>query len=272
MSKFFGIATVFVLHGGGLHEFTRRFPSWSKRVLRRSDVVVTPSKFLARSAQNHGLPTHVIPNVIDLADYQFRLRRNIDPRMIWMRTFHSIYNPAMALRVLDIVRSRKPDATLVMAGVDKGMEDQIKILARQMGLEGIVTFPGFLDQEAKLTVFSDGDIYLNTNNVDNMPVSVVEACAMGLPVVATNVGGIPDLISDGLDGILVPADDEQKMADAVLRLLDDPELAERLSRNGRVLAERSSWESVRKQWEEIFAEVTGKAGSPSTERAAVTTH
>ena len=62
------------------------------------------------------------------------------------------------------------------------------------------------------------------------------------------------------------------MADAVLRLLDDPELAERLSRNGRVLAERSSWESVRKQWEEIFAEVTGKAGSPSTERAAVTTH
>jgi glycosyltransferase involved in cell wall biosynthesis len=187
-----------------------------------------------------------------------------------MRSFHSDYNPLMALRVFEIVRRDHPDATLVMAGVDKGLEDEAKNAAGKLGLKDAVRFPGFLDPAAKVREFAAADIYLNTNRVDNTPVSVIEAAAMGLPVIATAVGGIPDLISDRQNGLLVPDDDDQRMADAALTLLADPALAGRLSRNGRALAERSSWTSVRREWERVFAEVTGTDPSPAIERASIT--
>jgi glycosyltransferase involved in cell wall biosynthesis len=122
-------------------------------------------------------------------------------------------------------------------------------------LDGVVRFPGYLNMATKVREGNAAAIFLNTNHVDNMPVSVIEACAMGLPVVATNVGGIPDLLTDGETGLLVPDDDDQAMSGTVLRLLRDPELAGRLSANGRKLAERSSWKRVRLQWEQLFANV-----------------
>ena len=130
----------------------------------------------------------------------------------------------MALRVFRRVRDRVPHAVLVMAGQDKGFQAQTMELARDLELDDAVTFPGFLNMEAKLREGSVADIFLNTNRVDNMPVSVVEACAMGLAVVATKVGGIPDLLTDGDNALLVPDNDDERMADAVLRLLNDPDL------------------------------------------------
>ena len=82
---------------------------------------------------------------------------------------------------------------------------------------------------------------------------------MGLPVVATNVGGIADLLTDGETGLLVPDADNTAMSKAVLRLLHDPKLAGCLSTNGRKLAERSSWEQVRPRWENLFTEVMAQA-------------
>ncbi len=96
--------------------------------------------------------------------------------------------------------------------------------------------------------FAAHDIFLNTNRIDNMPVSVVEAAAFGLPVVSTNVGGIPYLLEEGKTGLLVPTDDPGAVAAAVSRLLADPGLARRLSTNGRSLAEQSAWPRVREQW------------------------
>jgi glycosyltransferase involved in cell wall biosynthesis len=172
-----------------------------------------------------------------------------------MRTFHPVYNPEMAVRVLAHVRKAVPEATLVMAGQDKGIQADIKHLVHQLGLDSAIHFPGYLDMEAKVQEGNTADIFLNTNHVDNTPVSVIEACAMGLPVVATNVGGIIDLLTDNATGLLVPDNDDQAMAMAVLRLLHDPDLAGRLSANGRTLAERSSWEQVHSCWEWLFSDI-----------------
>ena len=88
-----------------------------------------------------------------------------------------------------------------------------------------------------------------------MPVSLMEACAMGLPIVSTAVGGLPDLMADRQTALLVADNDDEGVVQAVEQLLADPDLTERLSRNGRRLAERSSWNQVRPQWEEIFLEL-----------------
>jgi glycosyltransferase involved in cell wall biosynthesis len=253
LGKIFRVPIVMVLHGGHLDEFMEQRPLWTKRVLKRADTLVAPSAFLAKNIGARGYLISQIPNVLDLGGYPFRERSLIGPRLIWMRSFHPIYNPEMAVEVLIELRRSFPNATLTMAGVDKGIEDKIKRMVIDAGLRKAVRFPGFLNARQKLREFDAADIYLNTNRIDNMPVSVLEACAFGLPVVATNVGGLPYLIGDGENGLLVPNENASAMAAAVTRLIGDPELTQRISREARRLAERSSWKLVRRQWEELFA-------------------
>lgn len=269
----FKLPLIMFLHGGHLPEFIEKYPRQTKRALDRADFLIAPSEFLAQKIGVHGFKIAVVPNVIDLEFYPFRERSRIQPRLVWMRSFHSIYNPEMALKVLAELRESVPEATLTMAGVDKGLEKKIKDSARELNLSEAVSFPGFLDAEAKRREFAAADIYLNTNRIDNMPVSVVEACAFGLPVVATEVGGIPFLLTDRENGLLVPDGDVSAMTRAVKELLADPELTRTISQNAGKLAERSAWSRVRNDWENLLAEIqprvsgNGKTVSQKTETA-----
>lgn len=255
LCKIFKLPIIMILRGGNLPEFMRKNPRWTKRVLNRADVLVAPSKFLAKEIGDWGYEIPVITNIIDISRYPFRERSKISPNLIWMRSFHSIYNPEMAIKVLAKLRESEPDATLTMAGADKGLEDRIKLMVEEMDLPNAVRFAGFLNLEKKLREFSHADIYINTNRVDNMPVSVVEARALGLPVVATNVGGLPYLIEHGENGFLVSSEDVDAMVKNIKMLLDNPELTQKISRNGRELAERSAWTVVRQDWEKLIGEV-----------------
>jgi glycosyltransferase involved in cell wall biosynthesis len=256
------IPLVMHVHGGAMPTFVKRFPRWSRRVFRRSDELVVPSPYLGRCLADLGFPFKVIPNVVEIADYGFKPRRELRPRLLWMRTFHAIYNPAMAVRVLDRLRHDFPDASLVMAGEEKGIGGDVRRLVRELGLCDRVRFAGFLDTEAKQREGDAADLFLNTSHIDNTPVSVIEACALGLPVIATGVGGLPDLLTDEQTGLLVPDDDCEAMTAAVMRLLEDPELSERLSTNGRLMAEDCEWGRVRRLWDELFARLAARRRQP----------
>jgi L-malate glycosyltransferase len=250
-----GLHLIMILHGGGLPTFVRAFPNWTRRTLRRAQSLVAPSGFIAHEIGLHGFTVRVIPNVINLHEYTYCERSKIFPKLLWMRSFHAIYNPEMAIKVLARLRMIQPQATLTLAGKDKGLEDNLKMLSKQLGVDSAVRFVGFLDMKAKLEEMSDADIYLNTNRVDNMPVSVIEARAMGLPVVATNVGGLPFVIEHGIDGLLVKDNDVEGMVTEIVRLLSDPELARQISTNGRIVAEQSGWDAVRPEWEDLISEI-----------------
>ncbi len=238
-----GMPMILWLHGGNLADFASRHPERVRRVLARGRVSVAPSKFLAEP-----FGARVIPNVVDLDQYPYRHRPQVAPRLLWMRTFHELYRPDLALQVLE--RLKGTGATLTMAGQDKGLLAETRRKAQEMGLD--VRFPGFLDAEGKRREFAGHDVFLNTNRVDNAPVSVLEAAAFGLPVVTTAVGGIPCLLRDGEEALLVPEGDAEAMAGAVRRLLDEPGLAGRLSAAGREVAGRSSWPRVKPLWEELL--------------------
>jgi L-malate glycosyltransferase len=261
LARLVGVRVIMHLRGGAMPEFLARFPRWSRRVLDRAERIVAPSTFLARAVAPYGYAAHIIPNVVDLSAYSFRRRARVRPHLFWMRSFHPIYNPLMALRVLLRVRETLPEATLTIGGQDKGLAVSLQRDAARLGVADAVRFVGFLDLAGKAREGGAADIFINTSHIDNTPVAVIEAGAMGLPVVSTDVGGIRDLLSDGVSGLLVPDGDVDTMAEAILRLVGDPPLAERLSTNGRALAETSSWEHVRVCWERLFADLDGRAAA-----------
>ena len=120
LGRQFGQKIIMHIHGGAMREFMSSHSIWSRRVLSRADAIVCPSLFLARAMEEFGFKAHIIPNLIEVETYPYRCRRQLLPRLFWMRTFHSIYNPEMAVRTLARVRKQFPEATLVMAGQDKG--------------------------------------------------------------------------------------------------------------------------------------------------------
>lgn len=242
-----GIPQVLVLHGGNLPAFANRHVVATRRLLERADVVVAPSQYLASEVPTQST-IEVIPNVFDIGTIPYRERREPRPRLLWMRTFHPIYNPLLALDVLDRVRRCHPEATLTMAGQEKGLLDGCIQRAAELGLVDAVTFPGFLNEHQKRQALVDHDVFLNTNDIDNTPVSVLEAAAAGLGVVSTDAGGLTYLFRDGEEALLVPRDAPDAMAEAVVALLGDAVLAQRLSIGGRRVAEQSDWRTVRERW------------------------
>lgn len=257
-----GQRIVMILRGGNMPAFINRYPAWFHRVLDRADALIVPSEYLARVMRRYNYACSVIPNIIEIDAYPYRRRSHLQPRLFWMRAFRrEAYNPAMAVRVLARLRKVKPDATLLMGGQYGPAMQEVQELANRLGVSAAVRFPGFLDMPAKLREANSADIFVHTNYIDNMPVSVVEAFALGLPVVATHVGGIGDLVSHEYNGLLVPADADAAMVDAILRLLGDSELGRRLADNGRRLAEICDWQYVRPQLEAVFESALRQKGA-----------
>jgi glycosyltransferase involved in cell wall biosynthesis len=171
-----------------------------------------------------------------------------------LRAFHEIYNPVLAPQVLALLSSRHPGACLTMVGPDKGdgSLQRTRKLAADISVLDRIEFPGQVDKGAVPGWLDRGDIFLNTANMDNTPVSVIEAMACGMCVVSTDVGGMPYLLEDGRDGLLVPPGDAEAMAAAVNRILLEPRLAERLSANARRKVEASDWSAVLPMWDKLL--------------------
>ena len=250
-----GARTIVYLHGGSLGTWGGSHVRRVRRALRRADLVAAPSPFLADEFRRWGFDVRLIPNVVAIERYPYRHRTSARPRLLWMRTLHDIYHPEMAIEVLAVVATRHPDATLTMAGADRGKLEGLVALADRLGVGDRVSFPGYLGFADKIAALEEHDLFLHTNRVDNMPVSVIEAAASGLVPVATSVGGIPHLLTDGVDARLVDDGNVAAMADAVLDLLADDAQYAALGRAARRLAERSGWPAVRARWREELQRV-----------------
>lgn len=246
---------ILFMHGGNLGVFGPEHRAWVTRVYDRADLLLAPSDFLADEYRAWGYDVQVIPNVLSIQNYRYERRTAARPALLWMRTFHELYDPLLAVEVLARVADVHPEATMTMGGADRGMLQAVEDRAAELGMADRITFAGYLDAEAKARAFADHDLFLNTNLVDNMPVSVLEAAASGLVPVATAVGGIPALLTDGVDARLVPAHDATAMADAVLELLADPEAYAALAEGARALAVRSGWPSVYARWRDHLHEL-----------------
>jgi glycosyltransferase involved in cell wall biosynthesis len=195
----------------------------------------------------------VVPNIVDLGQFKFRVRNPFRPRLVSTRNFDTLYNVSCTLRAFRIVQDRWPEATLTLVGAGPE-EAALRALATELQLRH-VSFVGRVTPEHIAQHYADNDIYVQTPNIDNMPTSVIEAFASGLPVVSTEAGGVPAILTHGEHGLLAPINDHRAVADHILSLLDDQEDARRLAETAFAICAACEWPAVREQWLRAYRSV-----------------
>ena len=252
LARFFNIKYIPILHGGDLPNRLKKNPMLCRVLFSNAYKNVAPSGYLKQAFEKEGFKNVIyIPNTIEIEKYEFKLRTELTPNLLWVRAFASIYNPKMAVKVLQQLQEQYPSATLTMVGPDKdGSLQTTKDFAKSLGIT--VNFSGQLTKEEWWELASKHDIFINTTHFDNTPVSVMEAMALGLPVISTNVGGIPFLLTNEQNALLVPDNDITAMTNAVLDLLENKPKNNLLITNARTFIEQMDWKLVKQSWVSIL--------------------
>lgn len=252
IARLLGKPVVVNYHSGEAPDHLAR-SALARRTLASADLNVVPSRFLEDVFRRFDIEASTISNVVDLERFRFRARPVPRPHLVSTRNLEPLYNVACTLRAFALVQARHPDATLTLAG--SGSEEaRLRSLARELGLQG-VTFVGRVPPDQVWRAYAGADIYVQTPNIDNMPTSVLEAYASGLPVVSTDVGGVPAMLTPGEHGLLAPADDHHAVATAILRLIEEPGLALRLTQAAFERCASCTWPRVRNAWLAAYDQV-----------------
>ena len=259
MAHFRGTPAIVNYRGGFADSFLQRAPRHVLRSLGKAALCVTPSVYLQRVFARHGLQAEVVPNIIDLTRFTPVPRRDFGsaPRLLVARNLEPIYDIASAVKTLVHVRRRFAGATLTVAGSGPELA-ALQTLVTNLGLDAAVRFTGRVENAEMPGLYAEADCAINTSTVDNMPISLLEAFASGLPVVSTDAGGIPDMLTHGVSGLLVPAGDALAMAREVCRVLEDVALAARLTTAAHVEAERYAWPQVKALWLGAYARAAAR--------------
>jgi len=247
-----GLKYILILHGGNLPKRLTGRNQLFRDIFTRAKINISPSPYLYEVFKNKGVENlKLIPNTIELKNYPFKPRQHIQPKLLWVRAFADIYNPILALKVLKQLIKTYPDTQLSMVGPfkDKSISECRKYATTH---QLPVKFTGRLSKKQWIAYSEEFDIFINTTNVDNTPVSVIEAMALGLPVVSTDVGGLPYLINNNKNGLLVKPDNVQGMLEAINNLIQQPHFTQKLSSQAREKAESFDWKRVKEKWIDVL--------------------
>lgn len=254
LAKLIGTKYIPLLHGGDLPARLKKSPGACRKLFGNSQTNVAVSGYLKYEFEKYGYRTVLIPNSIDISLYPFGKREKLLPNLLWVRSFHRIYNPLMAADVLAELKKKYPAATLCMVGPDKdGSMKSFSDYVEKKGIKDSAKITGKLSKEEWIQLSENYDIFINTTNYDNTPVSVIEAMALGLPVVSTDPGGIPYLLQDGHDALLVKPGDYIEMTGKIIHLMENQNLALKITLNAREKAESFDWNEIKKKWIRLFS-------------------
>ena len=251
LCRFFKLKYLPILHGGNLPYRLKKYPKFSSLVFNNSYENIAPSGYLKYEFEQKGFKTVLIPNVIPIHQYPYKERKKIAPKLLYVRAFAEIYNPTLAIEALKELKNTYPKAILCMIGPDKdGTLEDVKQLINKYHLNESVEITGVLAQKEWHKKSKAFDIFINTTNIDNTPVSVIEAMALGLPVVSTNVGGMPYLIQHNEDGVLVEKNNPSVMTKEICKIVEENKYS--LAINARKKVENFDWNIVQSKWIQLL--------------------
>ena len=252
--RFLKVKYIPKLHGGNLPYRLEKSEFFSKLIFNNAYINIAPSKYLYDNFKKKGFENLIyIPNTIELSNYPFEEKKYDFPRLLWVRSFSKIYNPLMALKVFELVKQKYPNATLTMVGPRKDESNEEAIQYSEKNNLN-VEFTGKLTKKEWIELSKKTNVFINTTHFDNTPISVIEAMALGLPVVSTNVGGIPYLITHNENGFLVEDSDVDGMANQILKICSNDIKMEEITNSARKLVSNFDWDKVKFLWFKLLNE------------------
>jgi glycosyltransferase involved in cell wall biosynthesis len=264
IAKLFGKPVILNYHSGQAEEHLRRYPRTAIPIIKLADRLVVPSNFLVDVFSKFGIRAEAIFNTVDFSCFKYRKRDSLRPILFANRNLESHYNVECALRAFALVQQQIPEARLIVAG-DGSQRARLHAVASELELKNI-EFVGAVPPEQMPAMYDSADIYVNSSDVDNMPLSILEAFACGLPVVTTDAGGIPYIVNDLETGVLVRRKDHQEMAGWIIRLLSDNALASKLASQAHGECRKYEWSAVSSQWHKLYYEMARQSEAVETER------
>jgi len=254
------IPVIINYRGGEAESFFNHSWRWVRPTVIRATFVVVPSSFLEAVFFQRDILTRIVPNIINIKYFYPKnnhIKHNIN--LLVARNLEPIYDIGTALKAFALIKNNYPSAKLNVAGSGESRVD-LEQLSQHLGIAESVNFTGRLDNKEMAEIYRQTDLLLNPSLADNMPISLLEALACGVPIVSTNVGGIPHLVKDGKTALLVDPSDPQAMAVAAIRVLDDPDLATVLRKNGLAIVQDYTWPTVREQWFSVYRDALQDSG------------
>lgn len=250
-----GVPVILNYRGGAAAAFLQRQFRWVIPSFRRASCVVVPSPYLQEVFNRFGVEAAVIPNCVDAVFFRqcpaLPGKNSRGPILLIARHLEPIYDIGTGLRAFSRIRQVFPSAELLVAG--NGPErDSLMGLAANLELGASVKFLGNIERAQMPAVFQEADLLLNPSLEDNMPNSLLESMASGVPIVTTDSGGIPFMVKQEWNGLLVERANAEAMAEAALRVLQDHDLRIRLVEAGLEYAGRYVWGNVSASWLALY--------------------
>jgi glycosyltransferase involved in cell wall biosynthesis len=253
LARLLGKPAILNYHDGRAADHLAHWPL-ARRLLRLANNIAVPSDYLVDVFAGFGLPATRIHNVAETQSLRYRSRPCPRPVFLHNRGLAGEYNPACTLRAFAIVQQRYPQARLTIAH-DGPLRAELEALAASLGLRQ-TQFIGSVSPGSRGALYDSADIYLMSPDADNMPLSLLECFASGLPVVSSSAGGIPNIVEDRVNGLLFAPGDHQAMAACALSLLEEPGLAARLASNARSECAKYAWSAIGPQWMALYARLS----------------
>ena len=262
IAHLFGKKVILNYRSGEAEDHLRSWPRTSVPIMRLADELIVPSQYLVDVFWKFGLRATAVANIIDPSRFRFKERKPLRPIFLSNRNLYPLYNVACILRAFAKIQQTFPEARLIIAG-DGSQRTALSALARELKLQN-VEFRGRVAPHKMHELYDEAHIFLNSSNIDNMPGSILESFATGMPVVSTSAGGIRCIVTHEQTGLLVPRNDHDAMAAWAMRLLECPELASSIARNAYEECAGYKWEAVREKWLAAYTRLAGREASASS--------
>jgi glycosyltransferase involved in cell wall biosynthesis len=239
------------------------------KVLSYADVIISPSENYIDESRFLGKYRNkivVIPNGINVEDFDIgyskeecreKLGLPLDEEIIlFLGTLSQHKGPDILLKAMPKILKDTSKAKLVFVG-DGRMREELEALSKRLGIDEYVEFAGFVKEELKPLYYKAADVFCLPSVMKHESFGIVnlEAMACGIPIVASKIGGVPDVVKDGENGLLVQPRDSGALADGIIYLLENEEVQKKMGMNGRRKVEDYSWERIAEMTEKVYSEV-----------------
>lgn len=247
-SKIRGKKIIGTLHGGAIKEYDQKNNNIVTKTIKKIDKLQSPSKFLIHYFKKNYLNVNYLPNPIILNYFKYDRSNVTDNSILWVRAFDKIYNPSLAIRIVNELKKDVPDVKLTMIGPDRGLLKECLQLIDILDLKNNIKILGKIPHGELPLYYQTHDIFLNTTSYESFGNALVEAAACGIPIISTSVGEIPYSWEHKKNIILINSFEAKAFSGVIGDLMQNHHLKSNLSLLARKKAEQYDISKIIPLW------------------------